>query len=205
MSFTTGQFVIIGLMKFAKPIILASESPRRKEIFKKTGLKFKAAVSNFEEYVDLKLTPHELVQKLSLGKAKAVFRNHKDSIIISADTIVACNKKILNKPTNENEAKKMLKFLNNKSHLIITGFTIISSDLKMPITKSQETKVWMRKITELEIDEYIKTKEPFDKAGGYAIQGEAQKFIKKIEGDLFNAIGLPLDSLMKELKKLAIK
>lgn len=188
-----------------KTIILASESPRRRQILEKAGLKFKVVKSNLKEYVYPKLKPHELVKKLSLEKAKAVYKNYKDSIVIAADTIVVCDGKILGKPKDGKEARKMLKFLSNKSHLIITGFTIISSDLKKPITKSQETKVYMRKISKLEIDSYIKTKEPYDKAGAYAIQGKAKKFIEKIDGDLFNAIGLPINSLMKELKKLGVE
>lgn len=192
-------------MKPVKQIILASESPRRKEILEKTGLKFKVVKSNFKEYVDPKLTPHELVKKLSLEKAKAVFENHKDSIIIAADTLVICKGIILGKPKNRKDAKRMLQFLSHKSHLIITGFAIISSNLKRPITRSEVSKVYMRKISKADIDSYVKTQEPFDKAGAYAIQGKAKKFIKKIDGDMFSAIGLPLNSLMKELKKLRIK
>ncbi len=192
-------------MNPVKQIILASESPRRKEILEKTGLKFKVVKSNFKEYIDPKLTPHELVRKLSLEKAKAVFNNYKNSIIIAADTIVICENKIFGKPKDKRDAREMLKFLSNKNHLIITGFTIMSSDLKKPITKSQVSKVYMRKISKAEIDYYIKTKEPFDKAGAYAIQGKAKKFIEKIDGDILNAIGLPLNSLMKELKKLGVK
>ena len=185
-----------------KEIILASASPRRKQILKKSGLKFKVAKSNFEEHIDPKLTPQELVKMLSFEKAKAVFAKNKDSIIIAADTIVVCRGKILGKPKTNKDAKDMLSFLSNKSHVIITGFTIISSDLKKPIIKSEKTKVWMKKMALQDINDYVKTKEPFDKAGGYAIQGIAKKFIKRIEGDLSNAIGLPIDSLLHELKNL---
>lgn len=188
-----------------KKIILASASPRRKELLEKAGLKFKVVDSNFEEKNDWNLPPHPLAQKLSLEKAKAVYKNYKDSIVIAADTIVVCDGKILGKPKDGKEAEKMLKFLSGKSHLIITGFTIISNDLGKPITKSQETRVWMKKISKTQIDSYMKTREPFDKAGAYAIQGKAKKFIEKVEGDLLNAIGLPLNSLMFELKKLGIK
>jgi len=188
-----------------KTIILASSSPRRKEILKKAGVKFKVVKSSFEEYVDPKLTPHELAKKLSLEKAKAVYRNYKDSIIIAADTIVACDGKILGKPRDEKEAFEMLAFLSNKSHLIITSFTIISSDLKKPITKSEQTKVYMRKIAKKEIESYIKTGEPIDKAGAYAIQGIAKKFIKKVKGDFSNAVGLPIYAISQELKKLGVE
>lgn len=186
-----------------KKIILASASPRRKEILEKIGLKFRVVKSDFKEYVDPKLKPHELVKKLSLEKAKVVFKNHKDSIIIAADTFVECYGKILGKPRNKEDARKMLEFLSGKVHLVITGFTII--DGNNIITKSKATKVRMRKMDNKEIDAYIQTKEPFDKAGGYAIQGIAKKFIEKIDGDLFNAIGLPLNSLVKELKKIGVK
>lgn len=188
-----------------KQIILASESPRRKEILEKAGIKFKIVKSDFKEYADPKLKPHDLVKKLSLEKAKAVFQKNppaggKKLIIIAADTIVVCSGKILGKPKNKEDAKKMLEFLSGKVHSIITGFTIIGGS--NVITKSQETKVRIRKIGNEEINAYIRTKEPFDKAGGYAIQGIAKKFIEKIDGDLSNAIGLPLNSLLKELKKL---
>lgn len=186
-----------------KKIILASASPRRKKLLEKIGIKFKVVKSNFKEYVDVKLTPHELVRKLSLEKARTVFKNHRDSIIIAADTFVVCSGKILGKPKNKKDAKNMLEFLSGKDHLIITGFTIIHGN--NVITKSKTTKVWMRKITNEEISTYIRTGEPFDKAGAYAIQGIAKKFIKKIDGDLSNAIGLPIYSLIKELKKLGVK
>ena len=186
-----------------KQIILASESPRRKEILEKAGLKFKVVKSDFEEYVNPKLTPHELVRKLSLEKAKAVYKNYKESIIISADTIVVCDGNILGKPKDEKDAQKMLFFLSGKVHFVITGFTII--DGEKIITMSEKTKVHMRKISLKEINAYIKTKEPFDKAGGYAIQEKGSMFIEKVEGDFLNAVGLPIENLTRELKKLGIK
>ena len=192
-------------MKTIKPLILASASLRRKELLEMIGLKFKVVESKIKEKIDQNLPPHFLSKKLSFEKAKTVYKNHKDSIIIAADTIVICDGKILGKPRDEKEALEMLKFLSNKSHLIITGFTIMSSDLKKPITRSEETKVYMKKITRKEIDSYIKTGEPMGKAGAYAIQGMAQKFIEKIEGDFFNAVGLPIHSLMHELKNLGVK
>ena len=187
-----------------KSIILASASPRRKELLEKIGLKFKVVESNYREYFDPKLTPHTLAKKLSWEKAKAVYKKNKNSIIIAADTLVVCNGKILGKPKDKKDAKQMLKFLSGKVHLIITGFTIID-ELDKIITKSEETKIYMRKITSAEINSYIKTNEPYDKAGGYAIQGKAEKFIEKIDGDLFNAIGLPLNDLIEELKKVFVK
>lgn len=181
-------------------IILASASPRRKRLLEKAGIKFKVVESKLDERFYSKLKPHDLAKKLSLEKAKAVYRKYKQSIIIAADTLVVCSGKILGKPKDKADAKKMLEFLNEKVHSIITGFTII--DGSKVITKSEETKVYMRKISENEINSYLETKEPFDKAGAYAIQGEARKFIEKTEGDFDNAVGLPVQSLVRELKKL---
>lgn len=188
-----------------KNIILASKSPRRKELLRKIGLKFKVVESNYEEIIDFSLTPHELVEKFSLEKAKAVFKNYEDSIIIAADTIVVCDGKIFGKPKNKEHATFMLNFLSNKTHFVITAFTIIGGNSKKIITKSEKTKIKMKKISRFDLDSYVNTKEPMDKAGAYAIQGEAKKFIEKIDGDLLNAIGLPLDSLTTELKKLGVK
>jgi len=181
-------------------IILASLSPRRKELLEKTGIKFKVVGSKIKEYLDTKLEPNKLAEKLSLEKAKAVQNKYKDTIIISADTIVSCEGKIFGKPTDKKDAEKMLKYLSGKTHYIITGFTIIKGE--KIITKSEKTKITMRKITEEEIDSYLKTKEPFDKAGAYAIQGKAKKFIEKVEGDLSNAIGLPIDKILNDLKTI---
>ena len=188
-----------------KSIILASKSPRRKDLLENIGLKFKVVDSNYKEYLDPQLKPHTLVKKLSLEKAKLVFENHKDSIIIAADTIVVCNGKVFGKPKNEQEAKNMLKFLSNTTHLIVTGLTIIDANPNKIITKAIQTKIQMRKISISEIDSYIQTKEPLDKAGAYAIQGIGSIFIKKITGDYLNAVGLPVYTLMQELKKLGIE
>ena len=188
-----------------KRIILASVSPRRKELLEKVGLKFTVVESKYIEKVDLKLNPHALTKKLSLGKAKAVAKNHKNSIIIAADTVVVCKNTILGKPKNKNDAKDMLEFLSNSVHFIVTGFTIIDTSSGKTISKSEQTKIFMREITSYEIDAYVKTGEPLDKAGGYAIQEIGSVFIKKIEGDFSNAVGLPIFTLIEELKNFGIK
>lgn len=188
-----------------KSIILASNSARRKEILEKAGLKFKVVESNFDENIGQKLTPLQLVKKLSFEKARKVFQKNKDSIVIGADTIVVCEGKILGKPKDKDDAKKMLKFLSGKVHVIITGFAIFDKSLRKPIVKSQKTKVYMKKISPQEIESYAITEESMDKAGAYAIQGEAAKFIEKIEGDFYNAVGFPIKSAINELKKLGVK
>lgn len=190
-----------------KTIILASGSPRRKEILERVGLKFKIVESNFDEKIDpeLKLKPHDLVKKFSLEKAKAVAKNHKNSIIIGADTIVFIDKQILGKPKDEKHAQQMLKLLSGRSHFVVTGFTIINTTSNKTVTKSIETKVWMKQLSTQEIDDYIATNEPFGKAGAYAIQEKGSVFIEKITGDFFNAVGLPIYALAQELRKLGVE
>ena len=187
-----------------KQIILASASPRRKELLEKIGLKFKIIVSKYKESIDPSQSPHELAQKLSLEKAKLVAKKYKNSIIIGADTFVVLDNQIIGKPKDKNDAKETLKLLSNRDHLIITGFTIIDSDTNKAISRSEETKVFMRQITDREIESYVKTKEPLGKAGSYAIQEKGSVFIEKIEGDFFNAVGLPIFALVKELKNFGV-
>ena len=191
-------------MRKMKTIILASASPRRKEILKITGLKFKVDASDYEENLNLKLNPHKLARFLSSEKAKIVSRKYKNALIIAADTFIVFKNKILGKPHTEKEAKKMLNSLNNRAHSVITGFTIIDTGNKRKISKSVETKVWFKKLSQKELDSYVKTKEPLDKAGAYAIQGIGALLIRKIEGDYFNVIGLPLSDLTENLKKFGI-
>lgn len=190
-----------------KKIILASASPRRKQLLKQIGLIFSIEKSSYEEKVNKRTqSPHKLVQKLSLGKAKAVARKHKDAVIIAADTLVFVNGKVVGKPKDLEDAKKILLALSGKIHLVITGFTIIDVEKKKIITRSIETKVYMKALSKEKIDNYVDTKKPLDKAGAYAIQEiENDDFIEKIEGDYYNIVGLPIFELKKELKKIGIK
>jgi len=188
-----------------KTIILASASPRRKELLEKIGLKFEAEPSDYEEYLPSEGEPHELAKKLSLEKAERVARRHKKAIVIAADTFLVFRGKLLGKPRNEAEAKEMLKALNGTSHSVITGFSIVDKDNKKILTKSVETKIYLRKLTAKEIDAYVKSKEPLDKAGAYAIQGLGSVIVEKIEGDYFNVIGLPLSALAESLKEFGVR
>ena len=188
-----------------KTIILASASPRRKELLEKIGLKFEAEPSDYEEYLPSEGEPHELAKKLSLEKAERVARRHKKAIVIAADTFLVFRGKLLGKPRNEAEAKEMLKALNGMSHSVITGFSIVDKDNKKILTKSVETKIYLRKLTAKEIDAYVKSKEPLDKAGAYAIQGLGSVIVEKIEGDYFNVIGLPLSALAESLKEFGVR
>lgn len=187
-----------------KKIILASSSPRRKKLLEKIGLKFKIVPSSLNEEVEQNLTPAKLVKSLSLQKAKDIAKREKNAIIIAADTMVFLGDEIIGKPKNKTHARQILKSLSGKFHFIITGFTIINSADNKTITRSVKTTVYMKKMTNQEIDDYIKTEEPLDKAGAYGIQGLGGKFIAKIKGDYFNVVGLPLPALIKSLKKFGI-
>jgi len=187
-----------------KEVILASVSPRRKELLGKIGLRFKVEPSNYEEDIPSELEPHELAQKISLEKAKVVASKHQNVIVIAADTFIVFGGQILGKPHTEKEARKMLEAISGKSHSVITGFSIIDTSKNKTLSKSVETKVYVRKLTLAEIDAYVKSKEPLDKAGAYAIQGLGAVFVEKIEGDYFNVIGLPLSALTEALKEFGI-
>ena len=187
-----------------KTIILASASPRRKELLGKIGLKFEVEPSHYEEDISSKLEPHELAKALSLEKAKVVARNHQNTLVIAADTFIVFKGKILGKPQTETEAKKMLETINGKAHSVITGFTVIDTENNQALSKSVETRVYIRRLTPDEIDAYVKSKEPLDKAGAYAIQGLGSVIVDKIEGDYFNVIGLPLSALVESLKEFGV-
>jgi len=190
--------------KDMKTVILASASLRRKELLGKIGLKFEVEPSNYEEDITPKLKPHELAKSLSFEKAKVVASSHKNALVIAADTFIVFKGKILGKPQTETQAKKMLETINGKPHSVITGFTIIDTENNKAISKSVETKVYIRKLTPDEIDAYVKSGEPLDKAGAYAIQGLGSVIVEKIEGDYFNVIGLPLSALADSLKEFGI-
>ncbi len=192
-------------MREIKEIILASASPRRKELLELIGLQFKVDPSDYKEDMNLKLSPYELARALSLEKAKSVAGKYNNAIIIAADTFVIIRGQILGKPHTEEEARRMLALLDGATHLVITGFTILDTDTGKRISRSVETKVTFKKLTEKEIDAYVKTKEPLDKAGAYAIQGLGSILVKRIEGDYFNVIGLPLCPLVECLAEFGIQ
>lgn len=187
-----------------KQIILASTSPRRKELMEKLGVPFVIKPSEYEEDMKIKLSPRKLAKFLSLGKAKVVAKNNPNSIIIGADTFVVLGQNLLGKPHNELEAKVMLKKISGKTLSIITGLAILDSDTGKVISQSVETKIFIKKLSRSEIDNYIKTKEPLDKAGAFAIQGVGSLIVKKISGDYLGAVGLPLRVLAEGLKKFGI-
>ena len=187
-----------------RKIILASASPRRKEILANTGLKFTVCSSNYEEDLALAKEPRALARFLSRKKAEEVEKKYTDAIVIDADTFIVFNNKLLGKPSGPDDARRMLKMLSGKAHSVITGFTVIDSNTKKMVSRSIETRVYFRKLTLAEINTYVKSGEPLDKAGAYAIQGLGSVFIEKIEGDYFNVVGLPISALAESLKKFGI-
>lgn len=191
-------------MSRTKRIVLASASPRRRELLALTGLEFTVDAGEYQEEMDGRLVPHELARHLSRKKAEAVSGKYRNAVIISADTFIVYKGDFLGKPRNRREAKTMLMKLNGKSHSVVTGFTILDTGIRKKISRSVETKVNFRKLTVKEIEAYVKSGEPLGKAGAYAIQGLGSIIIKKIEGDYFNVIGLPLSALAEELKKFGI-
>ena len=187
-----------------RKIILASASPRRREILEITGLNFDICGSDYEEDLNLSRRPRELARFLSRKKAEPIAHKYKNAIIIAADTFIVFNKRLLGKPHTEKEAGKMLRMLNGKTHSVITGYTIIDTGSGKILSRSVETKVYLNKLCRKEISAYIRSKEPLDKAGAYAIQGLGAAFIDKIDGDFFNVMGLPLCALTKSLKEFGI-
>jgi septum formation protein len=187
-----------------KKIILASDSPRRRDILKLTGLKFSVCASAYDEDLDLPLRPRELARYLSRKKAETVANKHGKAIIIAADTFIVIRDKLLGKPRNKNHAVKMLEMLNGNAHSVITGFTVIDTESNKTLSRSIATRVFLKKLSKGEINAYVRSKEPLDKAGAYAVQGLGAVFIEKIEGDFFNVMGLPLCALTECLKKFGV-
>jgi septum formation protein len=194
-----------AMKKPARMIVLASSSPRRKELLRLIGLTFRVDRSEYEETMNLSMPPHRLARHLSLEKARSVAAKYSDAIIIAADTFILFRGKLLGKPHTMQEAKRMLGMLNGETHSVITGFTVMDTLTGKRISKAIETKVHFRRLAADEIASYVRTGEPLDKAGAYAIQGLGAVIVKKIEGDYFNVIGLPLSSLAETLKKFGVR
>lgn len=184
-------------------LILASASPRRKELLGKIGLEFEIIPAKGEEKVTKKL-PWEVVKELSFQKAKEIADMQTEGcIVIGSDTIVAKDEKIMGKPKDEADAFRMLSEIAGKVHQVYTGVTLIRTG-KSPkmITFAEKTDVHLYPMTDEEINAYIATKDPMDKAGAYGIQGDFAIYVKGIEGDYYNVVGLPIGKVYQELKQL---
>ncbi len=189
-----------------RKIVLASASPRRAELLRQIGLEFEVDQGDYREEVPLAgADPRELVKYLSREKAKNVAFRHPDVLIVAADTVVVCGNNILGKPPSVSGARKMLKALNGRAHLVVTGFTVMDTGGGKSTTRSVETRVLVKKLTAGEIDAYVRTGEPLDKAGAYGIQGLGAVIVERIEGDYFNVVGLPLAALAEALKEFGVE
>lgn len=179
-------------------IILASASPRRSELMTTAGIDFRVVVADVQEKISFGAKPHEAVMELALQKAAAVAKFNPDSTVIGADTVVALDNEILGKPKSESDARRMLMMLSGRKHKVYTGVAIIH---KEKITNFfEETQVEFYTLSESEIEEYIATGEPMDKAGAYGIQGKGCTLVRRIDGDYFNVVGLPVSEVYRKLR-----
>lgn len=181
-------------------IILASKSPRRREILENTKVRFSVKESQIDEIIKVNESPKETVMRLAYEKALEVANSNKDSLVIGADTIVVINEQILGKPKNEEEAYNMIKLLSGKTHYVITGFALINLSLNKKVIDCEVSQVTFKELSEECIKDYINTKESLDKAGAYGIQGYGGLLVKNIQGDYFNIVGLPISKISDCLK-----
>lgn len=181
-------------------IILASGSPRRKEILENTNLKFSVITSDIDERIFENEEPIQLVLRLAFEKCMSVAQNNPSDLVIGADTIVVLDNEILGKPKNEEEAFNTLSKLSNREHQVITGMSIVNLENEKKLVDYAISNVKFKKLTDQDIKDYISTKECLDKAGSYGIQGYGALLVEEIKGDYFNIVGLPISKLSDILK-----
>ena len=181
-------------------LILASQSPRRQQLLQLFGIPFEVKVADIDETMDAAKPADEEVSRVSRCKALAVPRSEED-VVIAADTIVVCQGKVLGKPHTPDEAKQMLQMLSGRDHQVMTGVTVLRGSREWVFT--EVTDLHFRKLTAGEIDRYVASGEPMDKAGSYGIQGGAALFCERISGDYYNVMGLPVCRLGQVLRQAA--
>jgi len=185
-------------------LILASASPRREQLLKQIGLEFEVMPSDFDENNVCMNNPTESAKRAALEKARAVARKLVEGIVIGADTIVVYAGEVMGKPKDQSDAIQMLKRLSGKKHEVITGVALVNARNNREYVWSEKTSVWFRELSDIEIQKYVESGQPMDKAGAYGIQGRAAAFVKKIDGCYFNVVGLPLASLVENLNKFML-
>jgi len=198
-----GQFAVVSFPMMSVKLILASASPRRAEILRNAGISFSVLSSAVDETPVPGETPQELVQRVALAKAELVAaRAIGPAIIVAADTVVALERAVFGKPRTSEDARQMLDQLSGRTHSVVTGVALI----RLPDAERREfietTQVHFASVSKEEIDQYLASGEPFDKAGAYAIQGLGGRFIPRIDGCYFNVVGLPLARLCRELAEM---
>lgn len=181
------------------PIILASKSPRRKYLLKKAGIPFKVVVSAVDEARIPAAPPEAYVQTLALAKAADVAARYPRSWVIGADTVVLIDDRILGKPGSREEARAMLRSLSGQTHRVLTGVAICHHERERTLQQVVKTDVLFKRLTEDEIEWYVHTSEPFDKAGAYAIQGLGTFLVRSINGSYTNVVGLPVCEVIEQL------
>ena len=183
-------------------LILASASPRRRELMGHLGLPFDVIPAVGPESPPIGAGPGETARALSEAKAREVADAHPDGLVVGADTVVEIDGAILGKPRDRDDAKRMLRLLSGREHRVYTGVTVIKGGRMESLW--EVTRVFFRTMSEEEIDSYVATGEPMDKAGAYGYQGRASLYVERIEGDYFNVVGLPLCRLGTMLEKLGV-
>jgi septum formation protein len=185
-----------------RPLILASQSPRRKILLKQIGLKFRVIPSHVSEALSPNESPGDNAKRIAIDKASEVAARLQKGIVIGADTIVVLDHHVLGKPTSKDDAKRMLKLLSGREHSVYTGFALIDVESKKHVAGVEETKVRFRKLDEKEIVSYIDSGSPMDKAGSYGIQDDfGAVFVEKVNGCFYNVVGFPLARFYSTLQR----
>lgn len=184
-------------------LILASQSPRRQQLLRQMGLRFRVQVPHVDEAMDPARPPEEEVCRVSLIKARTAGRTAPEAIVVAADTIVVCEGQILGKPHSEEEAEQMLRLLSGRVHQVMTGYTVLQGDRTE--TGLEVSLLHFRSLAEAEIRAYVATGEPMDKAGAYGIQGVGGLFVRRLEGDYYNVMGLPICALTEVLRRFGVE
>lgn len=194
----------IGYYVVMKQLILASGSVGRRTLLEKIGHPFIVDVSNYEEDMTFDMPPEKLAIFLSKGKAEDVVTRHKNAVILAADSFVVYKNHLLGKPHTQKRAKEMLQMLSGSHHSFVTGFTIIDADTGKQQSESVRTEIFFRDLSDSEIETYIKRDDVRQKAGAYTVQGAGSAFIRRIDGDYSNIVGLPLAPVIEALRKFDI-
>jgi septum formation protein len=180
-----------------EPLVLASSSPRRAEILRRSGWPFEAVASNIDETARAGEGAVEYVERLACEKAETVAEGRASGLVLGADTVVVVGGQVLGKPVDDADARRMLELLSGRWHDVLSGVALVRTETSEVLVAHELTRVRFASLTDAEIDWYISTGEPADKAGAYAIQGHAALFIEEIEGDYWNIVGLPIRLVYK--------
>jgi nucleoside triphosphate pyrophosphatase len=183
-------------------LILASASPRRSELLRNAGIPCIVEPAHVAEQARPGEQPLQYAQRLARDKALAIFKSHSGSVVLGADTIVVVDEHLLEKPVDREDAARMLRLLSGRSHQVITGVCLVAPEYER--TEAEITEVCFSALSDSEIAEYIQTGEPMDKAGAYAIQGLASRWVERIDGCYFNVVGLPVPRVYRMIRDLAV-